>query len=277
MNVWWCNQSTSWEVEFGAGVVRSSAQTADDRHRRTVAEARRGDIVVHYRSPNVVAFSRAEEDGHSEARLPAEYGSGWEFRTEYFVLNRRIPRERFRSLIPVPAFKGFALNPEGRVNQGYFFRFTLDGLAALLQLTSADESMPDWLSLIADPGNAVDSDFDVLLAEGQRYRIHLGRERNPALAAAAKAVHGYICQACAFDFEAVYGARGREYIEAHHRVPLHTTEANADLHLSPKSDFAVVCANCHRMLHREPHVSVEALRKQLQARQTSTAGDRGPT
>ncbi len=41
-----------------------------------------------------------------------------------------------------------------------------------------------------------------------------------------------------------------EYIEAHHLVPLSFYAEDEIPELSPRDDFAVVCANCHRMLHR---------------------------
>ncbi|WP_328479515.1 HNH endonuclease [Streptomyces sp. NBC_00377] len=54
------------------------------------------------------------------------------------------------------------------------------------------------------------------------------------------------CEACGFDFEATYGPRGAGYIECHHVVPLHEAgEGRTKL-----SDLALICANCHRMIHR---------------------------
>src|SRR5690606_19764194 len=54
------------------------------------------------------------------------------------------------------------------------------------------------------------------------------------------------CEACGFDFEKVYGDRGSGYIECHHVVPLHEAgEGRTKL-----SDLALICANCHRMIHR---------------------------
>lgn len=41
-----------------------------------------------------------------------------------------------------------------------------------------------------------------------------------SLSKAAKRVHGFTCQCCGFNFEQAYGVLGREYIEAHHLVPL---------------------------------------------------------
>lgn len=92
---------------------------------------------------------------------------------------------------------------------------------------------------------------DLSLEEKRRYRLHRTIERNPRLSKEAKRVHGYSCQVCGFDFEAIYGDLGHDYIEAHHRISLASLPKDKSVTLSPKDDFAVVCANCHRMLHRK--------------------------
>ncbi|MEU5161445.1 HNH endonuclease [Streptomyces sp. NPDC020875] len=80
---------------------------------------------------------------------------------------------------------------------------------------------------------------------------HRSRERNKGLR--KKKIDGVLrrgdrlaCEACGFDFEQVYGDRGRGYIECHHVVPLHEAgEGRTRLR-----DLALICANCHRMIHR---------------------------
>ncbi|WP_050369732.1 HNH endonuclease [Streptomyces acidiscabies] len=83
------------------------------------------------------------------------------------------------------------------------------------------------------------------------YRRHLTRERNKKLrarkiAAVLRKSGTLSCEACEFDFEAFYGERGRGYIECHHVVPLHEAgEGTTKL-----TDLALICSNCHRMIHR---------------------------
>lgn len=80
---------------------------------------------------------------------------------------------------------------------------------------------------------------------------HRSRERNKGLRkkkidTVQRQGHQLACEACGFDFERVYGERGRGYIECHHVVPLHEAgEGRTKL-----SDLALICANCHRMIHR---------------------------
>lgn len=74
-------------------------------------------------------------------------------------------------------------------------------------------------------------------------------ERNPKVRATAIRIHGTRCMACDFDFEKVYGERGKGYIEVHHVVPI--SKSDGMKQVNPKKDLVVLCANCHRMVHRD--------------------------
>lgn len=45
----------------------------------------------------------------------------------------------------------------------------------------------------------------------------------------------------------VYGDVGKDYIEAHHAIPL--SEYNEEHEVKPE-DFIMLCPNCHTMIHR---------------------------
>lgn len=62
----------------------------------------------------------------------------------------------------------------------------------------------------------------------------------------------------AFDFGRFYGPHGFDYIEVHHHTPLHVTgETETKL-----ADLALLCSNCHRMIHRaKKWLTVEELRE----------------
>lgn len=94
--------------------------------------------------------------------------------------------------------------------------------------------------------------------EGQRMvRERSFFVRNKKLVKEAKKHYGYICQACNFDFEKMYGVLGKDYIECHHIKPLFEYSAS----VSTIEDVRVVCSNCHRMLHRNKiALTVEELR-----------------
>jgi len=84
------------------------------------------------------------------------------------------------------------------------------------------------------------------------FRQHKSRERNPSLVRKRKALalqrDGRLeCEVCGFTFEDKYGSLGEGFIEAHHTVPVSSLRSGQRTKVK---DIALVCANCHRMLHR---------------------------
>lgn len=74
--------------------------------------------------------------------------------------------------------------------------------------------------VIPSEDDSLQSDLSQLtLEEKRQIQYHRRIERNPRLAEAAKQVHGYNCQVCAFNYEKAYGKLGHKYIEAHHLTP----------------------------------------------------------
>ena len=49
------------------------------------------------------------------------------------------------------------------------------------------------------------------------------------------------------DFESIYGERGKGFIHVHHKDPLGGETDERDTRFE---DLAMVCPNCHAMLHR---------------------------
>jgi 5-methylcytosine-specific restriction enzyme A len=95
----------------------------------------------------------------------------------------------------------------------------------------------------------------------RRYSWHRRAERSRWLAQEAKRIHGSTWQveACRKDLTTVYGEVAEGYIEAHHLTPF-AQLAGRPTALEPKHDFAVVCPDCHRIVHRrrsEPYSLAE--------------------
>jgi 5-methylcytosine-specific restriction enzyme A len=88
------------------------------------------------------------------------------------------------------------------------------------------------------------------VVETRKYAFHRKIERNRTAAKQAKKFHGTRCQACDLDFEERYGTIGKGFIEAHHLKPISTLEEGVAVTYDVAADFAVLCANCHRMIHR---------------------------
>lgn len=84
------------------------------------------------------------------------------------------------------------------------------------------------------------------------FRKHRSIERNGRVVDLAKKnakENGSLyCEVCGFNFEEVYGNIGTGYIECHHIIPV--SEYTRFMR-TKVSDLALVCSNCHRMLHRK--------------------------
>jgi predicted HNH restriction endonuclease len=83
-------------------------------------------------------------------------------------------------------------------------------------------------------------------------RLHRARERSPKLRELAKRrairASGHVsCIVCGFDFAVTYGLLGDGYIECHHTKPVSELAAGSKTNVE---DVALLCANCHRMVHR---------------------------
>ena len=105
--------------------------------------------------------------------------------------------------------------------------------------------------------------------EGERYLKEVSHiTRNRGLVLEARAHHGCTCQACGFDFERFYGQFGKGFIEVHHLVPI----SNRALATSIKvSDVAVLCSNCHRMVHTaQPPLSLGELKDAIASASTAS-------
>ena len=116
-----------------------------------------------------------------------------------------------------------------------------------------------------------DENDESSFAEGTvKYEMHRKLERDSALARRAKANRlektGKLqCEVCDFDFFAIYGSLGDGFIEAHHTNPVSTLDGATKTILQ---SLAIVCSNCHRMLHRSnPLLTPAALKEQIGTRQ----------
>lgn len=152
---------------------------------------------------------------------------------------------------------------KNKERQTYFSKYFL-GLEVFISIPKNVDEVGDFLSellSLAENREKADSldkntpDFRDSFPEGKlTERLHKQRERSSSLIKAVKKEalfqHKKLeCQCCGFDFEANYGELGREFIEAHHTKPV--SELHQDGEKTQKEDIALVCANCHRMLHRK--------------------------
>ena len=143
----------------------------------------------------------------------------------------------------------------GLVESGLLLR---DEELARMQLLTARQGTnfrlsPSEFSKVWSLWNGFALDFDDEEYETDesktRLRIHKIRERDSLLVKKAKdrfvKQNGSLfCEACGYDFMPIYGF---SYAEAHHKKPLNKLKAGEK---TKESDLAILCANCHRAVHR---------------------------
>ncbi|WP_419176220.1 HNH endonuclease [Desulfosediminicola sp.] len=113
----------------------------------------------------------------------------------------------------------------------------------------------------------VNEDDESASPEGRKtFRIHRKLERDGTIPKKAKvkrlAETGKLeCDVCSLNFQEIYGSIGTGFIEAHHKIPVSKLDGNEKTKIS---DLALVCSNCHRMLHRaNPPLTIKSLKKKI--------------
>ncbi len=135
--------------------------------------------------------------------------------------------------------------------------WTPQSSGVLIPAEVAEELERIWAKHIgASSLGSVDADQEISAFEGDermafvRHRKREQKLRDAKLKQAREKCRGRLtCEVprCGFDFEATYGELGRDYAQVHHLKPLGDRTTPSETRLS---DLAVVCANCHAMVHR---------------------------
>lgn len=165
-----------------------------------------------------------------------------------------------------PEYTGTGLQRGGRLEQVVWDEFAKD--PERLRATAA--AILGGASLIPPPTDEVELalDEEEEFAEGRLLtQLHKRRERNPSIVRRKKkkvleTTGSLACEVCNFEFRLRYGSLGEGFAECHHRKPLSELAESKNTRME---DLAIVCANCHRMLHRaRPWKTVEELRLMIE-------------
>jgi 5-methylcytosine-specific restriction enzyme A len=161
-----------------------------------------------------------------------------------------------------PGYAGTGLQRGGKLEKEIWEEFANDHE----RLTAAALGIKDGARILPPPAD----EEELLIDEEEEFpegrlltQMHRRQERNPlATKKKKKAVlmsKGFLaCEACGFDFRVTYGILGDGFAECHHQVPLSKLRATRGTKFE---DLSIVCANCHRMLHRaRPWKTVDELR-----------------
>ncbi len=168
-----------------------------------------------------------------------------------------------------PEYPGAGLQRGGKLDKHIWNEFAGD----LERLALVANSIVRGVSWIAESktdymAETIAFDDEDEFPEGKTLtRLHKRKERNSkAVRAKKKKVlqnTGKLeCEVCGFDFVKIYGDLGYGFAECHHTVPVsQLTEG----HKTKLEDLAIVCANCHRMLHRiRPMMNILRFRELVQ-------------
>ena len=158
-----------------------------------------------------------------------------------------------------PKYLGKGMESYSKLDKKVFEEFSNDinllrKIANEIKLISTNSELANEISKIEDDEtNEIDS-----VKEGQvLYKLHKVRERDRKIIIAKKKqvlkeTGELRCEACSFDFVQTYGKLGEGFIECHHIIPLSNFQINKETNLN---DLALLCSNCHRMIHKTLNIS----------------------
>jgi 5-methylcytosine-specific restriction enzyme A len=166
-------------------------------------------------------------------------------------------------------YRGQGMDRGSKLDKIIFDEYTekrelLHAVASEIRKITSSADLKSKVFLIED--DEVD-EGDFVLEGRILYKLHKLRERNRKIVAKKKkwAINKFGklgCEVCGLVFEEYYGEIGKGYIECHHRIPLSKFSINTKTTIN---DLALVCSNCHRMLHKKiDSLSVEDLKATIQ-------------
>lgn len=150
-------------------------------------------------------------------------------------------------------FKGKGMTGGGKLEESIWNEYSHNKQLLHLQ---AEETRKKILNRnIADTLSLAGEDYESRTEGGRKVYVSQKYERDARLKKAAIRIHGTSCQVCGFNFGLMYGEWGEGFIEVHHLHPLGDNET-AERITDPVKDLIVVCANCHRMIHRKKDITL---------------------
>ena len=113
-----------------------------------------------------------------------------------------------------------------------------------------------WRAARGKPLSQTDRAVEGILTESR------SRSRNAGLRLAALQRAGGVCEGCGVNFAKKHGELGRHCLVVHHKRQFKDTDQPVETKLP---DLAVVCANCHMMIHvnRDKALTLAQLKKRI--------------
>lgn len=165
-----------------------------------------------------------------------------------------------------PNYSGKGMESYSKLDEAVFNEY-FENLIELRDVAEGIKKVTLSLDYSTNVSSIESDDIEENVREGKvLYKMHKVRERDRKIITKKKAKlfseKGKLeCECCGFDFEKTYGEIGKGFMECHHIIPLNKFNDSKETKLE---DLALVCSNCHRMLHnRISEISVSDLRQLL--------------
>ncbi|MAF68674.1 MAG: hypothetical protein CMH25_04945 [Micavibrio sp.] len=272
MAFYWVNIGKTYKEVEKHGFLWAPAYNINKKGNKTlpagwkhVPEVKKGDIIFCNLGNNIQYIAEANKDAYPCTRPTNREYDEWKdegYKIEVSITNLATPTpatklsEEFIELYNSHTSPKL-FNSNGKITENYLYH--LDNTAGVFLLSHVNGFNP----------NIRDSDIDLENERGKRlsyvekkqYRLHKiyeGRINTQKV----KDKLGHSCTACNLKFTDIYGELGENFIEAHHLVPYSQLKEGQEREINIEQDFVVLCANCHRMIHRMDDVSdLEGLRR----------------
>lgn len=171
-----------------------------------------------------------------------------EFRPSNFRNPNGVAMKLGNFLVCDPAYKGAGLHQGAKLEQDIWDEFSGNVKGLKLMASAIREHYPTLRST----GMQHLNNDDGVEEGGIMHALHKYYERDKTVIRKKKKdvfeKHMALkCEVCDFDFAEVYGELGSQFAECHHTKPVAKMKPGEKTKLS---DLSIVCANCHRMLHR---------------------------
>jgi 5-methylcytosine-specific restriction enzyme A len=159
-----------------------------------------------------------------------------------------------------PHYQGRGLSRGSKRDKAVWDEFSND----IYRLVQTAAAISKNTTQIAETGGSYSADDEETFPEGRILtRLHKQKERNRKVVEQKKRkvlqeTSRLLCEVCDFDFAKTYGNLGYGFAECHHIVPIAQLD---EQHHTRLADLAIVCANCHRMIHKSrPMLTTQELR-----------------
>jgi len=197
--------------------------------------------------------------------------SGWATSTPYLQPHWDEAKARMGKLtLYVDAVFNQLLNPDEQIlsrrelNRGILSKMYWDSQSSgvIIPEDVAEALEGEWAMLLRQPPRIMPPTEPFAIEGTMTETVRYVRGRSKHLREQALAAANGICCVCDKDYSELLGGKGVRVLQAHHIKQLAASDAPRVTQLS---DLAVVCANCHTLIHMNSKraLSVEELRQLL--------------